>query len=62
MNRLLQNAIEHAQAELQQKHEEHIKALEAGPRRAWLARRSPAPRSLRNGPSTVSPQRSAYNF
>ena len=29
MNRLLQNAIEHAQAELQQKHEEHIKALEA---------------------------------
>ena len=29
MNRLLQNAIEHAQAELQQKHEERIKALEA---------------------------------
>ena len=29
MNRLLQNAIEHVQAELQQKHEEHIKALEA---------------------------------
>jgi len=29
MNRVLQNAIEHAQAELQQKHEEHIKALEA---------------------------------
>ena len=29
MNRLLQNAIEHAQPELQQKHEEHIKALEA---------------------------------
>ena len=28
-NRLLQNAIEYAQAELQQKHEEHIKALEA---------------------------------
>ena len=29
MNRLLQNAIEHVQAELQQKHEERIKALEA---------------------------------
>ena len=29
MNRLFQNAIEHAQAELQQKHEERIKALEA---------------------------------
>ena len=28
-DRLLQNAIEHAQAELQQKHEERIKALEA---------------------------------
>ena len=28
MNRLFQNAIEHAQAELQQKHEEHIKALD----------------------------------
>ena len=29
MNRLIQNAVEHVQAELQQKHEEHIKALEA---------------------------------
>ena len=29
MNRLLQNAIEHAQAQLEQKHADHIKALEA---------------------------------
>ena len=29
MNRLIQNGVEHVQAELQQKHEEHIKALEA---------------------------------
>ena len=29
MNRLIQNAVEHVQAELQQKHEERIKALEA---------------------------------
>ena len=28
-NRLLQNAVEYAQAKLEQKHEEHIKALEA---------------------------------
>ena len=28
-NRLLQNAVDYAQAKLEQKHEEHIKALEA---------------------------------